>query len=135
MATDRRSSEMDRSRSTVSSLKALSTDRRGFPRQESTMLRQKKETRKNGGGYAKKDSPDQLEDLWLFPLSLLHSLLHGCDDAVCLILGTVLRTLLGRPCGNETKRSMRILLCIVQWIQGDVFFLILFRNGEYFLPG
>ena len=57
----------------------------------------KKRRRKGKDIYAKKNSPDQLEDLGLFSLPLLHSLLHRRDDAVRLILGTVLRAFLGRP--------------------------------------
>lgn len=68
---------------------------------ESTMLRQKKEKRRKR--YAKKDSPDQLEDLRLLPFPLLHSLFHGCDDAVRFILRPVLRALLSRSWENETS--------------------------------
>lgn len=57
----------------------------------------KKRRRKGKDIYAKKNSPDQLEDLGFFSLPLLHSLLHRRDDAVRLILGTVLRAFLGRP--------------------------------------
>lgn len=67
----------------------------------SIVLRQKKEEKRRKR-HGKKDSPDQLEDLGLFPLPLLHPFLHGRDYAVRLILGPVLRAFLGRSWGNET---------------------------------
>ena len=43
--------------------------------------------------------PDELEYLWRFPLPLLHPILHGGDDVVCLVFGAVLAALLSRAWG------------------------------------
>lgn len=48
--------------------------------------------------------PDQLEDFGLFHFPLLHALLHRGDDAVGLILGTMLRALLSGPCKAHKTR-------------------------------
>ena len=45
----------------------------------------------------KDNVPDEFEDFGLGALALFHSLLHGRDDDLSFILGSVLGTLFGRP--------------------------------------
>ena len=51
--------------------------------------------------------PDQLEDFRFLPLPFLHALLHGCDDAVRLVLSPMFRTFLSRSCKKVFTHYVR----------------------------
>ena len=57
----------------------------------------KKEKRKKLKLKEKDYVPDEFEDFGLGALALFHSLLHGRDDDLSFVLGSVLGTLFRRP--------------------------------------
>jgi hypothetical protein len=57
----------------------------------------KRKKKKNFKFKEKDYVPDEFEDFGLGALALFHSLLHGRDDDLSFILGSVLGTLFGRP--------------------------------------
>lgn len=62
--------------------------------------------------------PDKFKYFWFLPLSLLHALLHRCDDAISFIFSPMFWTLLGRPWNKNGccfKRKQNVKPCNISY--------------------